>query len=87
VQVGDSTVQQDGALQAVEGADGVGEAGGVLVGYVVAGGRLPVAGEAREMARVLGGRPGRVQGSSVESITIAGTVIGGWASIRGSSCS
>jgi hypothetical protein len=32
-----------------------------LVRHVVAGARLPVAGEVREMARVLGGRPGRVQ--------------------------
>jgi len=45
----------------VEGADGVSEAGGILVWHVVAGGRLPVVGEVREVARVLGARPGRVQ--------------------------
>jgi hypothetical protein len=45
----------------VEGADGLGEADRVFLRHVVAGGRLPVAGEVREVARVLGAGPGRVQ--------------------------
>jgi hypothetical protein len=42
----------------VEGADGVGEAGRVFLRHVMAGGRLPVFGEVRKVARMLGGRPG-----------------------------
>src|SRR5690242_20929726 len=41
-------------------------------------GRWPVVGDVREVTRMLGGRPGPVQRSSVASITIPGKVIGAW---------
>src|SRR3954467_1214225 len=52
---------QPGASHTVEGANGVGEAGRVFMWHVVAGGRLPVVGEVREVRRMLGGGLGRGQ--------------------------
>src|SRR3954465_8592451 len=71
---------QPGASHTVEGANGVGEAGRVFMWHVVAGGRLPVVGEVREVTGMLGGCLGRVQrvfGGGVPDRGVASRRLGG----------